>query len=77
VDEIPSAPVDGRAIIVAPLIERRHGRKRTPSFHRVFAQSPQIIVHHSTSKYIERNEVEQRLGTNIEVFAGNNTLTLS
>ena len=44
---------------------------------RFIARKAGITVHHNTSVYINRNEVELSLGTNIEVYPRSIRLTYS
>src|ERR1700730_7113739 len=71
----PAAQLDQRAVIVMIVTARKNARcAKLLSRLRLGAR---INVHRYTSIYIKRNEVEQRLGTNITVYSRYIYLTCS
>jgi hypothetical protein len=76
-DEGTAADVDERAVIMRALPTRNNLTRRRRQSSRVVGSAAGIIVHLDTSVYINRNEVEPRLGTNIEVYARSIALTYS
>jgi hypothetical protein len=69
VDEVAPAPVDERMVVAAGAGQAKDvlaGEQRLRRDHHI---ETVIMVHRYTSVYIKRNEVELRLGTNIEVHA--------
>jgi hypothetical protein len=75
-DEVAAAPVDERAVGMPSSTQRK-------MYLEAGSDSPDlrleagIVVHRNTSVYININQVELRLGTNIEVHSRGITLTLS
>jgi hypothetical protein len=76
-DEGPAAHVDERAVVGDLLDHAEMCWKGIISFAQVLIVNAGIIVHRCTSVYINRNEVELRLGTNIEVHSSYILLTYS
>jgi hypothetical protein len=74
VDEIPAAAVDERAIVMNCRDGRREDERK---LCRGVCSMAIIIVHRNTSLYINKNEVKLRLGTNMQVYSRNITLTYS
>jgi len=64
-DEGTATAVDQPAAIVTCSDQEKVGRKGCPNFPSVFGLELVIMVHCCTSIYINGNEVEPRLGTNI------------
>jgi hypothetical protein len=75
-DEVAAAPVDERAVGMPSSTQRK-------MYLEAGSDSPDlrleagIVVHRNTSVYININQVELRLGMNIEVYSGYMLLTYS
>jgi hypothetical protein len=75
-DEVAAAPVDERAIGMSSQAHRKTNQEAGLAFPDLRLETG-IVVHRNTSVYININQVELRLGTNVEVYSGNITLTYS
>jgi hypothetical protein len=76
-DEVAPAPVDERAVVARARERVQMFTEPVTSLTQAVRLKVGIIVHQFTSIYIKKNEVEPRLGTNVEVHSSYILLTYS